>query len=345
MRPPVLRGYRKLGMLKKSDNYEDIIFKISKILMEIYWQPMYQLIEKRPEVLETFSGFLLRPWRIIFYMSKTHLGIEYLGPERIDELTPTGDVKMEIIDYSKTSRSLLEHIVGMRYEGGVIAIPLMPLTENLILPTNNGIDKLLHLNWNFDAQAGVYAVNAKCPEVVPGKFHRIVNSWFFDSENNDLKVRHIKWLDLIPIEFDDKCDDEVDSFEIDLSLYANPSLISSDLLYAYPVPVEFRAKKLPQINRLIELIGNSSTSERDLTSFLARNENIFMLTMGFGAIDVFHQLLCEWQSEKREAIQPDFFIKNANGYADILEFKLPYLKRKTVVGIGNRGTFSSELNL
>ena len=66
--------------------------------------------------------------------------------------------------------------------------------------------------------------------------------------------------------------------------------------------------------------------------------------MSFNSVAVKSEIQCEWQSEKKAAIRPDFFIKRPNGYSDIVEFKLPSLKNNTVVGINNRETFSAELN-
>lgn len=63
--------------------------------------------------------------------------------------------------------------------------------------------------------------------------------------------------------------------------------------------------------------------------------------MGTG---VHSQVKCEWQSEEKDEIIPDFFVVRANGYADIVEFKLPKVKRNTVVERNNREQFSAEIN-
>ena len=52
---------------------------------------------------------------------------------------------------------------------------------------------------------------------------------------------------------------------------------------------------------------------------------------------------CKWQSEDKEAIKPDFFVVKPNGYADIVEFKLPQIKGNAIVGETNREKFSSEI--
>lgn len=92
------------------------------------------------------------------------------------------------------------------------------------------------------------------------------------------------------------------------------------------------------------MFGNSENSEPTITSFLAQQENHFILNMGFMGTGVHSQVKCEWQSEEKDEIIPDFFVVRANGYADIVEFKLPKVKRNTVVGRNNREQFSAEIN-
>ncbi|HHQ4541724.1 TPA: Shedu anti-phage system protein SduA domain-containing protein, partial [Aeromonas veronii] len=99
-----------------------------------------------------------------------------------------------------------------------------------------------------------------------------------------------------------------------------------------------------QINRFIETWGNKNSSETEITSFLAKDENRFILTMNFRAKQAFPELTCEWQSENKQAIRPDFFVVKPDGYADIVEFKLPFVKGKTIVGGVNRETYSAWLN-
>ncbi|CAH2213883.1 Shedu anti-phage system protein SduA domain-containing protein [Tepidibacter aestuarii] len=134
---------------------------------------------------------------------------------------------------------------------------------------------------------------------------------------------------------------ENDIFKINLSFYEK--LVDLDLKYIYTLPIEYKYKKLVQINRFIELIGNKETREIDITKFLSRNENKFILTMGFLSKEIYPELACKWQSEDIKDIRPDFFVLKPNNYADIVEFKLPDLKSKSIVGKHNREVFSAEL--
>ena len=65
--------------------------------------------------------------------------------------------------------------------------------------------------------------------------------------------------------------------------------------------------------------------------------------MAFLAKSIHPQKVCEWQSEKRNPIKPDFLIEQANGYGNIVEFKLPILKGNSITGKHNRETFSAEI--
>ncbi|HBB6756117.1 TPA: DUF4263 domain-containing protein, partial [Citrobacter freundii] len=97
-------------------------------------------------------------------------------------------------------------------------------------------------------------------------------------------------------------------------------------------------------NKFIEKWGNVKSSEPEITSFLSEVENEFILTMKFGATAIHSEVTCEWQSEQRPSIRPDFFVVQPNGYADIVEFKLPTIDKSFVVGSKNRETFSAWLN-
>ena len=59
---------------------------------------------------------------------------------------------------------------------------------------------------------------------------------------------------------------------------------------------------------------------------------------------MYEEVLFEWLSGKKDNIKPDFFILRANGYADIIEIKLPNIKSNSIVGKNNREYFNSELN-
>jgi hypothetical protein len=318
--------------------------EVGQKITEVYWTPLYKYLKANSRLIEAFTGFLLNHEKLIFYFGRTHLAIEYIGPERINELKSEGQAELRIFDYTLKDGNFFEQIVGFKFDGtSKMEFPLPPYAEDLIIPTNKGMDELVRLHWNFAAQNSLISINTKGFIIQEGSFTRLVNTLLFDADEKGLKTRHIKWIDFLPLEYDDT-GEIYDSFKINLGPLAK--LVEHDAHYIYPLPYkeDFKFTKLPQINRFIELSGRKGTAETDITSFLEKEENKFILSMAFLAKEIHPQVICKWQSEVKDDIKPDFFIVQPNGYANIVEFKLPFLKTDTVVGKSNRETFSAELN-
>lgn len=325
---------------------KDIVLLVGQKLMEVYWSPLGKYITENKHLTETVTGLLLRPDKLVFYFGKTHLAIEYIGCERLESLNFNKDVQLIYHDLTLTNENFIEQIVGFTFDStiGETEIPLPSFCEDLIMPTNRGIDKMIELKWNFSAQNYMMTLNGGNFYIPKGEFARHINSLYFDADENGLKTRHIKWIDFIPLKYDDSGSEYV-RIVLNFNHY-NENLVKHDAHYIYPLPDkdDFKFSKLPRINRFIELVGNQETSEPNITSFLEKDENKFILSMAFLAKEIHPQLTCEWQSETRNAIKPDFFIVQPNGYANIVEFKLPYLKSNSVTGRENRETFSAEIN-
>lgn len=319
-----------------------LVMAFLKELMTNYWGPLYHYIQDNPELIGTVPGFLLDLEKLIVYVGRTHIAVEYMGSEVLQKLNPEGQLNVQSHDYSAKDYNLFEQIIGFKYDSTAsVSMPLPPISVDLLFPTNRGWDKLSELGWNFAAQNSIMGFNAPSPEPVPGQFTRIVNGMFFDADDSGLKTRHIKWLDFFPIHFDGS-DEEVDTISFSLEKMRN--IVEHDANFPYPLPDDYKFTQLPKINRFIEIWGNSTSTETEITSHLAKEENEFILTMKFGAKEIHSELTCEWQSEERDDIRPDFFVVQPNGYADIVEFKLPTINKNFVVGSENRETFSAWLN-
>lgn len=326
----------------ESYGYKDLVLTIGQQLMTIYWAPLYKAVKANPRLLETFPGFLLKPEKLIYYLGRHHIGIEYIGPERLSALSKEGTLEAQVLDYAIEDCNLLQEIIGFDYGKGAIAMPLPQITEDLVLPTNFGADELERLKWNWTAQGMILGFNTGGVEAPVGQFTRLINARFFDATpEGGLKTRHIKWLDLIPCKYDDSKAD-LDSFSISLDIYRE--LAEIDITAKYAIPADFRLERLQKMNRFVEFIGDKRNSEPDITRFLANDDLRFALKMRFAAKDVFSECVCEWHNTNRKPIKPDFFVVGADGYADIVEFKLPEIHGSTVVGTENRETFSAALN-
>lgn len=323
----------------------DLVLSIMNGISQNYWLPLFKYLEEKPELIKTFPAFILQQEQIVIYIGRHHLAIEYFGAELTNELPKSKAVKVTHYDFADSKTNLFDEIVGFKFESTAMphTMPLPPYSDDWVYPTNKGMDKLIELKWNWMAQNSIMSINGPGFHIQKGQFTRIVNARFFDADENGLKTRHIKWIDFLPMEIHNETEK---THEIKVSLTELASLVEHDAHYQYPLPPkeDYKFNKLPQINRFLELVGNKLTTETKLTKFLEQKKNQFILTMGILSKEVHSQLICEWQSETKNGIQPDFFLVRPNGFADIVEFKLPDLKSKTVVGKSNRETFSAEIN-
>ena len=288
-----------------NSSVKPLVMNFLQELMKNYWGPLYEYVKVNPHLVKSISGFLLNHENIIVYVGRTHIAVEYTGSEILDQLRSDGELSLMVHDYSTEDYNFFEKIIGFEYDSTVeFSMPLASFSEDLLFPTNRGWDKLSELGWNFAAQNSIMAFNSPCPEPVAGQFTRIVNGMFFDADEFGLKTRRIKWLDFFPINFDGS-DEEVDSISFNLVNMNN--MVDHDANYCYPMPDDYKFSKLPKINKFIEVWGTSESKETDITAYLSEKENKFILTMNFGARDAYSELTCEWQSEQRRPIRPDFF--------------------------------------
>ena len=122
----------------------------------------------------------------------------------------------------------------------------------MLFPTNAGLDKLTELKWNFDAQNAIIGINQSAPVIPRNQFTRIVNGLFFDADDTGLRARHIKWIDFIPIQYDDSGETH-DRVLVTVQPYEN--LVEADANYVYPLPEDFKYAKLPRVNWLLLLLS------------------------------------------------------------------------------------------
>ncbi|MEM9616593.1 MAG: Shedu anti-phage system protein SduA domain-containing protein [Pseudomonadota bacterium] len=320
----------------------EIAATIYKEILKVYTGELYRAVSDGEAQVNNVAGFLLKPEIVVIHLGKTHFAIEYYGPEEISELPEKIECQLQTFDHTQTDKDLVEAVLGCKLDGTSPSLPLPSVIENMMIPNGDSIETLTDLGWNFGADNLNFLLNCGGLELASGRFHRIINAVIFNTEHGDLKTRRIKWVDFIPVVYDDSRDD-VDSYSTDLGPLMQAAKYDKNYVYPSPSKNDYKYTKLPQLNRFIEVWGDSANNEPKITQFLESEENRFILTMRFGAKEAHSQLLCEWQSEQRSAIKPDFFVEQPNGFADILEFKLPKLKKSTVVGSSNRETFSAEL--
>lgn len=327
------------------ESFEGVVEEFIAKYKELYWIPLLNYVSENKELLNTVTGFLIKPEKLVLYYGKTHLAIEYFGSERINSLNFAVDVPVKYYDLTESKENFLEEIIGFKFDSTHGRdFPMPQYSEDIFYPTDKGFDKLLELKWNFSAESAMLGFNLGKLQIQPDRLSRHINSMYFDADENGLKTRRIKWIDFIPLRYSNS-KNSFDSIMMDLR-YITPALIKADAQYIFPIPNkdDYIYSKLPQINRFIEIVGTKQSSETEITSFLTQSENKFIMSMAFVATAIHSQLICDWQSEVKDSIKPDFFILKADQYGHIVEFKLPHLKSNSVVGANNRETFSAEIN-
>jgi hypothetical protein len=325
----------------------DSLVKLIQWLNNIYYKPMREAITQHPQLQQSVSPFLVWPEEITIYVGEEHIALEYSWNETTSlEDNVANDIKIKVIDLENYESSFIEWILWFDIKSTVkwIKIPLPSEFQNGVLHSNKWMDKLLEIWWDFLCRDAPFTFfNWWGYEIEKKQFSRRINFFAFHEVEWNLITRYIKWIDFIPYK-NIATDKKKDAISIDLSIYQN--LREGDVQFVFPTPklTDYKKYKLPQLNRFTEMVYNSSYSEVQLTQFLSKKENQFILWMYFNSQEVFPEKKCYWQSEERQAIIPDFFVKGTDWFSDIVELKLPSLKHNSVVGKVNRETFSAEMH-
>jgi len=319
----------------------ELMVKIGQHLMTEYWQKIWKILDKKPELKKKFPAFILNPEKLVFYFGKNHFALEYIGPHHNDRLEGSSKIIGQFFNYTE-SEHLMDEIIGFKYEGTSVRLPLVGVAEDLFVPSDKAFDILKENGWNFAAQPMFFCINFSGFELSKNEFIRLINCFFYSSDDNGLIVRHVKWLDIFPLEIVD-VDKETAKFGI--TFWPNmEERALTDAHYCFPTPSGFQEEKLVALNRFVELFSSSGVEEPDITKFLSEQENKFILKMAFFAKELHPGKKLIWASGTKEPIKPDFLVTLPNGYSDIVEFKLPSIRSVPIVGKENRETFSAEIH-
>ena len=117
---------------KNPMHFRDLILPVGQKIMEVYWIPLYRYLQENTHLIKTFSGFLLKHEKLVFYFGKTHLAVEYYGPERIDFLNVKEKVEISYHDYTQSDNNFLEQIIGFKFDSSSnVKFPLAQYSEGL----------------------------------------------------------------------------------------------------------------------------------------------------------------------------------------------------------------------
>jgi hypothetical protein len=309
-----------------------------------YWDKLRALARQDLSRRAVMPGMIVQPDRMVVYLGDTHIAVEYFGPIAVPAELPDNAVQVTFIDCREAD--LVSAIVGFEFPGTGVKIPIKPrgVLTNQFVPVNvDTTIMMLDNGWDMTAEDMAFWSNASGVELPENDTARMINCFFYSLEEERLKTRRLQWVDFFSIKFE-----PVDEENSNVTVEMWPSfdvMVEFDSRIQYPKPVAFESERLSILNRFRELILSPGVTEPQITSWLSNPAHQFILRMAIPAVQLSSQRECAWQTEpNRPAIIPDFFATHANGFCDIVEFKLPTLKGETVVGTVNRERFSAEIS-
>jgi len=309
-----------------------------------YWTKLRDLAKNNPELRKTIPGMLVAPDSLSVYIGETHLAIEYFGPPQAPAKLGPG-VQVTFFDY-RGQGDFISNIIGMKFDGTGMKIAVTPsdLYWNLFVPTSaDATELMMDIGWDMTAENMAFMINTSGLDLPAANFARMVNCFFYSKEADRLRTRRVQWIDFLPLTVKD-----IDEDTEDVGVAMWPDMehtIEHDAHMQFPRPAFFENERLALLNRFRELILTPDVTEPQITAWLAEPAHQFILRMALPAVGLLAQRKCKWVNEpSRDPIIPDFFAVKPNGFADIVEFKLPELKGEATVGKLNRETFSAEVN-
>ena len=312
--------------MKLQAQLEQIARDIGQQLNDKVFNSIYDFLKRHPERRKELNCAFPYPKKVRIGFIKDCLAIEYVGPEEEDK----DDFETEITINRRMS--IYEFLEIEDPNGKTNVFPRIGDITNTNFFLGDAMLFLTDYFYDFTQVHEDFVLNGffELAPKGPGPYAVSNSTIFYTDSQNALKIKKIDLLEVIP-------------GEGDKVYYHNDALYRNlfDFIIRTKVPqYQLHAHKV--LNEFIALINLPDTSEPTITSFVEKNPILLQLSFGFNELNP--QKLLEWQDQPgRDNLKPDFMPNGMDGYANIMDFKLPHLKRKPVVGRTNRTHPSSEL--
>lgn len=315
------------------DFVERLLKKISK-LNDLAFRKIYDLLQDKPEIRSTLNPAFPFPKEIRFGLLRRYLVVEYVGPEQPEDdfFKATSAFYNNIFDFLGIDISHLHYkTMPMQNVPGIrVFDEIEDRVEDINFFLGDAIDVLCDYSYRFFYETECSCFGGILDFNDAQKPFYISNSTFFWTDDaGNLKVRRVDFLEAWPLENGSW-------------IYPTQPSKLADLILACPVP-NYDIKLNKKLNEFIEFVGDSSRGETQITKFIEENPEI--LQLGLGVTNLNPQILLEWQyHSEKPSLKPDFMPVGIDGYADILDFKLPTLKSQPIVGSSTRSHPSFEVD-
>jgi len=326
---------------------------MENIISSLYIDRVRELAAKEKTFFENVPGFLINPKTVVLYWFDQHIAISFEGEGREKSLSePLRPEFVHRVFFSECERTyVFSAVSGLNLkksaeENDLMAeLSLFTISGSMsgrgFLFSESTLADLLELGWRIEDlnTTGIIFGFTEC-SIPRNKSFNFQNIFVFEKNSGKgVFSHHIKWLEVIPYQIDFDSQGEINA------VLGSPSMIGQAAHHAglkkFFIPTSYHQVKFHAINRFVELWGMVSTKEIAITQFLQNDKHKFILTMHFGARNIYPELTCLKLDQSAQAVRPDFFVEKSNGVCDIVEFKLPRMTKPMVVGPKNRRRFAS----
>lgn len=311
-----------------AEELEKFIRDMSDDIKDYVFRPINDLILKKPEIRNSLNPAFPYPYKLRIGILDNCLAVEYIGPNKDedDDFGCEGSFQPSWDIYDFLNIDINIH----KSRGFKIETDL----DNMSFFLGKSISYLT--DYFYDITQLPYEFLMMNSFVDFSKVERPMfisnTNFFWTDENDQLKIKHIDFMEIFPL-----------GENGEIYYHDNNGLEKfAEFVTNYKVP-KYRVKLHSKLNEFIEFINLPNINEPKITAFLSENPEILQLAFGYHELNP--QIALDWQFEtKLDNLKPDFLPIRMDGYADIMEFKLPYLKNNAMVGKPERRHPSFEID-
>ena len=299
---------------------------IANELNDVVFNNIYNYLREHPNERKNLNPAFPFPKNLRIGILKDFLAIEYVGPEEKGESQFLTQI---IYNENFSIYDFLDMDIS-HTKSPSLGVPENILNMNFFL--DRSIEHLCDYFYDFTQLKEDVMLNGYI-DFTSLKNQCILNNctFFYTDRNESLKIRHIDLLEIYPLL------DEGIGYQSNDSLRRFCQYIILCKLPSYDIELH------KYLNKFIELINMADTTEPKITAFIEEHPELLQVAFGFKSLNPQKDLI--WQDNSgRKNLRPDFLPESMDGYCNILDFKMPYLKSNAIVGKAERQHPSYEID-
>lgn len=307
--------------------FERFVRTITSRLNDHVFRHLNQCLLLNPGLRETLNPAFPYPKALRIGLLDTHLVVEYVGPE-------DGNSEQFSINATWREKQTVFEFLGIDVRH--LSCPCLPCPagiENVQVFLGDAINILGDYLYDVVLNPNDLILNG-LPDFTVAKEPTFVSNvtFLWSDPGGALRFRRIDFMELFPIMDGGWA---YHAKEKDFHHFAS-------FLAAHAVP-RYQMKLHAALNEFIRLVSGDGVDEPTITSFLTLHPELLQLALGANQLNSQTELVWQYDSGKPN-LKPDFMPETMDGFVDIVEFKLPRLKSKPMVGTATRAHPSFEVD-